>query len=108
MGLIKGGFLRLSQTFLYLLAFLCSALIVGIYRQVSSIPSIHLSANSQLSYFLAVQADRNVKIATYEKAVEGISAIAVLFTLFAIVLTCCLGGMFFYSRWLPLPLSNCR
>jgi len=80
MGIIKGGFLRLSQTFLYVLAFLCSALIVGIY-----------------SYFLAVLADRNVSIPTYAKAVEGISGIATLFTIFAVVLTCCLGGMAFFG-----------
>ncbi|CZT16066.1 uncharacterized protein RCC_01906 [Ramularia collo-cygni] len=80
MGLIKGGFLRLSQTFLYVLAFLCSALIIGIY-----------------SYFLAVLADRDVSIPTYAKAVEGIAGVATLFTLFAVVLTCCLGGITFFG-----------
>lgn len=76
MALIKGGFLRLFQTFLYLLAFLCAAVILGIY-----------------SYFLATIADRNGNIMTWVKAVEGISGAAVLYTIFAVLLTCCLGGI---------------
>lgn len=76
MALIKGGFLRLFQTFLYLLAFLCAALILAIY-----------------SYFLATLADRNGNIMTWVKAVEGISGAAVLYTIFAVLLTCCLGGI---------------
>lgn len=76
MALIKGGFLRLFQTFLYFLAFLCAAVILGIY-----------------SYFLATIADRNGNIMTWVKAVEGISGAAVLYTIFATVLTCCLGGI---------------
>lgn len=35
MGLVKGGFQRLFQTFLYFLLFLCSAVILGIYSYVS-------------------------------------------------------------------------
>ena len=34
MGLIKGGFQRLLQTCLYLILFLCSAIILGIYSYV--------------------------------------------------------------------------
>ena len=34
MGIIKGGFSRLFQTFLYFLAFCCSAIILGVYRFV--------------------------------------------------------------------------
>ena len=45
MGIVKGGALRLFQTFLYALAFCCSAVILGIY-----------------SYFLSVLADRNLRI----------------------------------------------
>ncbi|USW47656.1 hypothetical protein Slin15195_G009750 [Septoria linicola] len=76
MALIKGGFLRIFQTFLYLLAFLCSAVILGIF-----------------SYLLATIADRNAPIMTWVKAVEGISGAAVLYTIAAVVLTCCLGGV---------------
>lgn len=35
MGLVKGGFQRLFQTFLYFLLFLCSAVILGVYSYVS-------------------------------------------------------------------------
>lgn len=76
MGIIKGGFLRLLQTSLYFISFCCAAIILGFY-----------------SYFLAVQADRNESIPTWEKAVEGLSGAAVLYLIFATVLTCCLGGI---------------
>jgi hypothetical protein len=76
MALIKGGFLRIFQTFLYLLAFACAAIILGIY-----------------SYFLSVLADRDILIRTWTKAVEGLSGAATLYTIFAILLTCCLGGI---------------
>lgn len=35
MGLIKGGFQRILQTFLYILLFLCAAIILGVYSYVS-------------------------------------------------------------------------
>lgn len=76
MGLVKGGFQRLFQTALYVILFLASAVILGFY-----------------SYFLAVLADRNQRIPTWEKAVEGISGAACLYLIFASVLTCCLGGI---------------
>ncbi|PNS20825.1 5'-3' exoribonuclease 2 [Sphaceloma murrayae] len=80
MGLLGGGFLRLFQTLLYALAFACSAIIIGIY-----------------SYFLAVLSDRNVPIARNWLAVEGISGVAVVYTIFGVILTCCLGGMSFFG-----------
>jgi hypothetical protein len=49
------------------------------------------------SYFLAVQADRNQGIPKWQKAVEGISGVAVLYTIAAVVLTCCLGGITFFA-----------
>ena len=75
-GIFKGGALRLTQTALYTLAFLASGVILGIY-----------------SYFLAVLADRNTSIRTTYKAIEGISGAAVLYTIAAVLLTCCLGGV---------------
>jgi len=80
MGIFKGGALRLLQSFLYLLAFCCAAIILGIY-----------------SYFLAVLADRDAPIARDTKAVEGISGAAVVYTIFAVLLTCCLGGVSFFA-----------
>ncbi|TID24150.1 hypothetical protein E2P81_ATG02456 [Venturia nashicola] len=75
-----GTALKLVQTFLYTLLFCCSAIILGIY-----------------SYFLAVQADHNSHIPKWQKAVEGMSGVAVIYTIFAIVLTCCLGGKAFFA-----------
>jgi hypothetical protein len=49
------------------------------------------------SYFLAVQADRDQGIPRWQKAVEGISGVAVLYTIAAVVLTCCLGGISFFA-----------
>ncbi|KAF2858137.1 hypothetical protein K470DRAFT_221939 [Piedraia hortae CBS 480.64] len=80
MGLFKGGFLRILETLLYTLAFCCSAIILGIY-----------------SYFLSVLADRKGKIQTWKKVVEGLSGAATLYLLFAVVLTCALGGMPFFA-----------
>lgn len=79
MGL-GGATLKLFQTFLYALEFCCAAIILGIY-----------------SYFLAVQSDHNVNIPAWEKAVEGMSGIGVVYTIFAVVLTCCLGGIAFFA-----------
>lgn len=70
-----GVALRSVATFFYFLEFCCAAIILGIY-----------------SYFLSVLADRNEYITKSEKAVEGISGIAVIYTIFAVLLTFCLGG----------------
>jgi len=75
-----GAALKVTQTFFYTLCFLCAGIILGIY-----------------SYFLSVQADRNASIPQWQKAVEGISGIAVVYTIFAVVLTCCLGGKTFFA-----------
>jgi hypothetical protein len=72
--------MRITQTFIYFLAFLASAVALGIY-----------------AYFLSVLADRNAFIPQYAKAVTGISGAGVLYTLIAVVLTCCLGGMAFFG-----------
>lgn len=56
--------------------FCCAAIILGIF-----------------SYFLAVLADHHLHIDTYIRAVEGISGAATLYTLIALVLVCCLGGI---------------
>lgn len=75
-----GAFLKAVQTILYALEFCCAAIILGIY-----------------SYFLATLADRDLTIYTWAKAVEGMSGAAVLYTIFAVLLTCCLGGKSFFA-----------
>jgi len=72
--------LKLIQTFFYAIAFCCSAIILGFY-----------------SYFLAIQADRDRAIPQWQKAVEGMSGIGVVYTIFAVILTCCLGGKAFFA-----------
>ncbi|KAF2865337.1 hypothetical protein BDV95DRAFT_586734 [Massariosphaeria phaeospora] len=72
--------LKFFQTLLYTLAFCCAAIILGIY-----------------SYFMSVLADRDIAIPRWTQAVEGISAIGVLYTIFAILLTCFLGGKTFFA-----------
>lgn len=49
------------------------------------------------SYFLANLHSNHRSIPTWEKAVEGISGAAVLYTIFAFLLVCCLGGVAFFS-----------
>ncbi|KAJ9621996.1 hypothetical protein H2203_006877 [Taxawa tesnikishii (nom. ined.)] len=89
MGLAGGGFLRLFQTFLYALEFCCAGIILGIY-----------------SYFLAVLADRDLPIAAWKKAVEGISGAAVVYLILAVLLTCFLGGVSFFA-FLAIVLDIC-
>lgn len=72
--------MKLLQTVLYALEFCCSAIVLGIF-----------------SYFLSVLADRDVTIAKEWQAVEGISGAAVLYTIFAVLLTCFLGGKAFFA-----------
>ncbi|KAF2036168.1 hypothetical protein EK21DRAFT_96137 [Setomelanomma holmii] len=77
---IGGAVLRLSATALYALEFCCAGIILGFY-----------------SYFLAVQADRDVTIPRWQQAVTGMSGGIVLYTIFAVLLTCFLGGKAFFA-----------
>ena len=72
---IAGSALRLFTTFLYILAFCCAAVGLGIY-----------------SYFLARLSKNNRPINNDLRAVEGLTGSAVLYTIFAVLLTCILGG----------------
>lgn len=67
---LGGAVLRIGSFAIRALQFACAAIILGIY-----------------SYFLAVLANHNVHIPTWEKAVEGLSGAACLYTLFAVLLT---------------------
>lgn len=75
-----GTALKLIQTTLYGIEFCCAGIILGIY-----------------SYFLSVLADRDLSISNQDKAVTGISGVGVLYTIFAVLLTCCLGGKTFFA-----------
>lgn len=75
-----GAALKIGQTLLYSLEFCCAGIILGIY-----------------SYFLSVLADRDAPIYTWAKAITGMSGAAVLYTIFAVLLTFCLGGKTFFA-----------
>ena len=77
---IGGAALRLVGTLLYALEYSCAGIILGIY-----------------SYFLSVEADRDAVIPTWQKAVTGMSGGVVLYTIFAVLLTCFLGGKSFFA-----------
>ncbi|EPE29950.1 hypothetical protein GLAREA_01110 [Glarea lozoyensis ATCC 20868] len=77
-AMAKGGGLALKglSLFMYFIEFCCAAIILGIF-----------------SYFLAALVSNNLHVDTYIRAVEGISGAAVLYTIFALLLVCCLGGI---------------
>ncbi|KIM96103.1 hypothetical protein OIDMADRAFT_91959, partial [Oidiodendron maius Zn] len=60
--------------------FCCAAIILGIF-----------------SYFLASLSNHHLHIDTWIRAVEGLSGAAVLYTLFALLLVFCVGGMAIFS-----------
>ena len=72
---LGSGLLKTGSTALYAIEFCCAGIILGIY-----------------SYFLSVLADRNETITVWEKAVTGISGGIALYTIFAVLLTCFIGG----------------
>ncbi|KAG9232110.1 hypothetical protein BJ875DRAFT_486397 [Amylocarpus encephaloides] len=78
----KGGGLALKgvQLFMRFIEFCCASIILGIY-----------------AYFLAALANNHLPIETYLRAVTGISGAGVLYTLIALVLVCCLGGIAIWS-----------
>jgi len=82
---------RAFASFLRALEFCIAALVLGIF-----------------SYYLAVIARRagNPAIPKWEKAVEGMSGAAVIYTAFAVILTCFLGGITFFS-FLGVVLDIC-
>jgi hypothetical protein len=77
---LGGALLRFGATGVRLLQFGCAAVILGIF-----------------SYFLAVLANHNITIPTWEKAVEGIAGAAVLYTIFGVIFTLFLGGVAFFG-----------
>jgi hypothetical protein len=80
MAKFGGVALKSVSLFLRVIEFCCAAIVIGIF-----------------SYFLATMTDHHIPIGARIKAVEGISGAAVLYTIFALLLVCCLGGIFFFS-----------
>ncbi|CAF9943405.1 MAG: hypothetical protein ALECFALPRED_000298 [Alectoria fallacina] len=71
---------RAASTSLRALEFAISALVLGIF-----------------SWYLAYLADHHLHIPKWEKAVEGMAGGAVIYTGFAVILTCFLGGITFFA-----------
>jgi len=75
-----GAALKGLSIFLRFIEFCCAAIILGI--------SV---------YYLVILHNHGLHIATYIRAVTGISGAAVLYTIIALLLVCCLGGITFFS-----------
>ena len=86
---IGGIFLRLTSTLIRVIQLCASILILGIF-----------------SFFLAELARHHLSIATWIRAVEGMSGAAALYGIFAVILTCCLGGITFFA-FLAIILDIC-
>jgi hypothetical protein len=86
---VGGAVLRFFNLAIRILQFLASAVILGIF-----------------SYFLAKLAQNDLHIATWVKAVEGLSGAATLYALLGALFTCCLGGIAFFAG-LAIVLDVC-
>ncbi|KAM0335805.1 hypothetical protein ACHAQA_000855 [Verticillium albo-atrum] len=71
----KGLALKFLQWFLRGIQFGCAALVLAVF-----------------TYFLVTLSNHNLHISTAVRAVEGISGLAVLYTILGLVLLCCLAG----------------
>ncbi|UNI19014.1 hypothetical protein JDV02_005233 [Purpureocillium takamizusanense] len=89
MGAGSGFALKGIQWFIRGVQFCCAALILGVF-----------------SYFLATLHNHDLPIATSVKAVEGISGAAVLYTIAALLLLCCLAG-FLLTSLVAMVLDVC-
>ncbi|KAL2023891.1 hypothetical protein VTK56DRAFT_668 [Thermocarpiscus australiensis] len=75
MGAAAGIALGGAQLFVRTIQFCCAAIVLALF-----------------SYFLATLSNHNMPIATWVRAVEGIAGSAVLYTILALLLLCCVAG----------------
>jgi len=68
------------QTIIYILIFLAAAIVLALY-----------------SYFLATERIHHASVPNKQRAIEGISGAGVLYSIFAVILTCFLGGISFFA-----------
>lgn len=80
MAKFGGVALKSVSLFLRVIQFCCAAVILGIF-----------------SYFLASLSNHNLGINNHLRATEGISGIAVIYTVAGFILVCCLGGVAFFG-----------
>jgi hypothetical protein len=86
---VGGVILRFCALAIRVLQFLDAAVILGIF-----------------SYYLAILAKHNLHIATWIKAVEGLSGAGTLYGLLGTIFVCCLGGVGFFA-FLGVVLDVC-
>ncbi|ERF68284.1 hypothetical protein EPUS_02740 [Endocarpon pusillum Z07020] len=86
---IGGALLRISQTLIRALQLCCAIVACGVF-----------------AYFLAILAQRDLPVATYVRAVTGMSGAAIIYTAFAVLLTLCFAGVAFLG-YLAIFLDIC-
>jgi len=86
---VGGLVLRICSLAIRVLQFLDGAVILGIF-----------------SYYLATLSKHDQTIATWMKAVEGLSGAATLYGLLGVLFVCCLGGVSFFA-FLGVVLDIC-
>lgn len=86
---VGGAILRILQTLVRALQLCCAILVCGVF-----------------AYFLAVLARHDLPIATYVRAVTGMSGAAIIYTAFAVLLTLCFAGVAFLG-YLAILLDIC-
>jgi hypothetical protein len=73
---VGGAMLRITQTLLRAIQLSCAIIVCGIF-----------------AYFIAILADHELPIATYIRAVLGMSGAAIFYTACAVILTLCFAGV---------------
>jgi hypothetical protein len=86
---LGGAALRITQTLLRAIQLCCAVVVCGVF-----------------AYFLAILADHKLPIATYVRAVTGMSGAAIIYTAFAVLLTLCFAGAAFLG-FIAIVLDIC-
>ena len=86
---LGGAMLRILQTLLRAIQLCCAIVACGIF-----------------AYYLAILADHDLPIATYIRAVAGMSGAAIIYTAFAVIFTLCLAGVAFLG-FIAIVLDIC-
>lgn len=93
-----GAALRGATTLIRALQFLIAALVLGIFSYF--LASESFEACPAVKHFNDLPTDlsrHHTHIPTWMKAVEGMAGAAVIYTAFAVILTCFLGGITFFA-----------
>ena len=97
MGKIIGAGLKGFTSLLYLLAFCAAGIIIGIWSYFLAKLSYHDLVRSIICDKKKSLANIVQLINKQTKAIEGMAGGAVIYTFFAMLMTCCLGGRSFFA-----------